>query len=89
MGNDHFGHAVQPMANRHVLNSRILRAVVTLLEEQVMLTPRSETNLSQRRRTQSLAGKYLLGTQRDFSQSGIGFGLSITADLSFENLYPS
>ena len=31
-----------------------------------MLTPRSETNLSQRRRSQSLAVKYLLRTQRDF-----------------------
>ena len=34
-----------------------------------MLTPRSETNLLQRRRSQSLAGKYLLGTQRDFSHN--------------------
>ena len=52
-------------------------ATVTLLEEQVMLTPRSETNLSQRRRSQSLAGKYLLGTQRDFSHSFHRFGFSI------------
>ena len=42
-----------------------------------MLTPRSETNLSQRRRSQSLAGKYLLGTQRDFSSNFHRFGLSV------------
>ena len=44
-------------------------ATVTLLEEQVMLTPWSETNLSQRRRTRYLASKYLLRTQRDFSHN--------------------
>ena len=66
-----------------------LSTTVTLLVEQVMLTPRSETNLSQRRRSQSLAGKYLLGTQRDFSRNFHRFWLSITTDLSFENLYPS
>ena len=64
-----------------------LSTTVTLLVEQVMLTPRSETNLSQRRRSQSLAGMYLLGTQRDFSRNFHRFWLSITGDLSIENLY--
>ena len=89
MGNDQIGHQEQPMAKRDESNGRILSTMVTLLAEQVMLTPRSETNFSQRRRSQSLAGKYLLGTQRDFSRNFYRFWLSIIADLSFENLYPS
>ena len=46
-----------------------LSTTVTFLAEQEMLTPQSETNLSQQRRSQSLAGKYLLGAQRYFSHN--------------------
>lgn len=66
-------HAVQLMANRHVSNSQILSTTVTLLEEQVMLTPQFESNILHLRRT-SLADKYLFETQRDLSQTLIGFG---------------
>jgi hypothetical protein len=51
--------------------------MVTLRAEQVMLTPRFKANLSQRRRTQSLAGKYLLEAQRDFSRTLKGFSIEL------------
>ena len=66
---DHFRHVVQPMSNRDIHNSQISRAMVTLLEDRVMLNTRSETSLTQQRRSQSVAGKYLLETQRDFSHN--------------------
>ena len=62
-------------------------STVTLLEQE-MLTPRSETNLSQRRRSHSLAGKYLLEAQRDFSHNFHGFAFSIR-ESKFRTLDPS
>jgi hypothetical protein len=51
-----------------------LSSTVTLRARQVMLTPRFEVNLSQHRRTQSLAGEHFLEAQRAFSRTLIGLG---------------
>ena len=63
--------------------------MVTLLGEKVMLTPKFERHLLQRAEQHLLLPGNHSEHKEVFLASFIGFGLSITSDLSFENLYPS
>ena len=77
MGNDKIGYREQPMAERHESNGRMLSTAVTLLVEQVMLTPRLR-QISRNKEDHSLLLASICSEHKEISLTTlIGFGFSI------------